>query len=69
MQIDSLIAKFAKEHSKSETTRLQSQLATKEVSFCSRAERFKGLVNCISKGIVFIAMILQCYVDSIEFKD
>lgn len=30
-QLDSLIAKYAKEHSQSETTRLQSQLASREV--------------------------------------
>ena len=30
-QLDSLIARYAREHSQSEATRLQSQLATREV--------------------------------------
>ena len=31
-QVDSLVAKYAQQNSKSETTRLKSQLATREVS-------------------------------------
>ena len=45
-QLDSLIARYAREHSQSEATRLKSQLATREVStFIDFMEKIVKVTN------------------------
>ena len=44
-QVDSLIAKYAQQHAKSETTRLKSQLATREVNTPIHDDRKYGYLQ------------------------